>query len=215
MRATGRLAGRHEARASAKSEHPVSTALRLALGLPIDGEHDIDWDAVFRVVASEYLVVLAWLRSGRLIRSSAPPGISARWRRAVLANDSHGRRQLDALHEILDALGRVGITPIALKGIPLAQRLYGEPFVRCTSDIDLFVETRDRPAAARALDSHGWRRTGGGPPWHEARERSDEAGTLHLELHSSLVCDHLAHLPVPAPAATMVTVEARSVPAHA
>lgn len=210
-RGAGRGSGAARADATGSA---AAIALRLAMGRPIDGPGTIDWGAVHRVAASEYLVVLAWLRSGRAIRAHASAELSARWRRAVLANDAHGRRQLAAAADALATLRSAGVDATLLKGIPLAQRLYGEPFVRCTSDIDLFVDERSRMVAAHALDSLGWRRTSGAPPWHEARERRDGSETLHLELHSSIVCDHLRHLPVPAAAAAAVEVAGVAMPAH-
>ena len=57
------------------------------------------------------------------------------------------------------ALAGRGIPVLVLKGLPLAQRLYGTPFARGSVDIDLLVPPDAVTAAERALIGAGWRRS--------------------------------------------------------
>jgi hypothetical protein len=172
--------------------HPVTAALRLALGRPVELEA-VDWVSVFAVALRERLAALAWLRSGDTIRESAPRDVVDRWRTLAVSADQRGRERLTLLAGALQALSQRGIAPVVLKGMPLSLRLYGDPFVRSSDDIDLFVDAGQRGAARSALESLGWRVVDGAPPWDELFTLG--AGSmLYLELHERLVTDYLAHL---------------------
>ncbi len=61
---------------------------------------------------------------------------------------------------VLDALARVGVTPVLLKGFGLASRLYPEqPFARPASDVDVLVLPEEVPRAESALATLGLRLT--------------------------------------------------------
>ena len=113
------------------SANPVTVALRLALGLEL-GTERADWVAVFAVALRERLAPLAWLRSGTVIRESAPRDVVDRWRTLAVTVDRRGRERLALLATALDALRGRGIEPLVLKGMPLSERLYGDPFVRAS-----------------------------------------------------------------------------------
>src|SRR5688572_24367882 len=192
----------------------VAVALRLALGTPSLADRHADWSHVFDVASRELLVPLAWWRSGPLIRSHAPPAIGHAWRRTALAAHLRGQQQLELLRIATGALDDAGVEAVVLKGMPLGERLYGDPFVRCSADIDLYVPARQRTRATVALETVGWRRGTGGPPWHETWSLWRDETEFHLEVHSSLVSDHLAHLPVGAPEIAIMAVGGEVVRAH-
>jgi hypothetical protein len=131
----------------------------------------------------------------------------------VVADHEFRRRQLAALLELTQALEEAGCAPVVLKGAPLAQRLYGDPLLRPTSDLDLYVALEQRERSLGILRSHGWRHREGAPPWEEVFERSDGPYHLHLELHYSLRDDTLAHIPLPPPCVERVTIDGVSLPA--
>jgi hypothetical protein len=54
----------------------------------------------------------------------------------------------------------------------------------------------------------------GGAPWHETWSLTRDDRTHHLEVHSSLVSDHLAHLALPPPCASATRVAETAVQAH-
>ena len=190
----------------------VATAIRLALGTPSTDDRAADWPLVLEVARRELLAAVAWTRSRPFIRDHADTETVMAWRRAAVAADLRGERQLDVLRNTLASLAGRGVNAVVLKGLPLGARLYGDAFVRCSSDVDLYVRAADRSTAAATLGALGWVREDGVAPWHEAWKRSTGDETEHLELHSLLVCDHLAHLPVPTPTVAHLEVGGVLVP---
>lgn len=72
-------------------------------------------------------------------------------RRQAMANAAIAIRVKRLLMETLDALAGEGITPVLLKGVGLAQRLYPEPFLRATSDVDLLLDPADMQRAQQVM----------------------------------------------------------------
>jgi hypothetical protein len=192
----------------------VVTSLRLALGSARVEDRDANWPVVFATASRELLASLGWARSGRFIRRYAGPEVVAEWRRAALATHLHGQRQLELLRGVIDAFETSGVGATVLKGLPLGERLYGDAFARGSADIDLHVPAAERPRAAAALRSLGWTHVDGAAPWHEAWSQRCDDAEFHLELHSSLVSDHLVHLPVPRPEVARDRVADVPVPTH-
>src|SRR5690348_9242934 len=192
----------------------LGVVLRLALGLARADDAAADWPLVFDAAARELLAPLAWARSGPFIRRHADAEVTALWRRAAMAAHVRGERQLEVLQEVSTSLQAADVQAVVLKGLPLGERLYGHPYARCSADIDLYVAAGARERAADVLTTLGWRRTDGGPPWHESWSRFFGMTEYHVELHSRLVSDHLAHVPTPAPTSTTVAVAGVDVRAH-
>lgn len=182
--------------------------LRLALGAGESGppRTPADWPLVFEIALRERCASLAWLRSGEVVRRQAPPGVVARWRAHVLRDHTYRERQFDALRDALAALRNARIDAVVLKGAPLADRLYGDPFARPSGDLDLLVAPAERPRARAALIDAEWRHVGGEAPWEEVFTNGDAAAQVHLELHESLTDNELAHLPWPAPQTAVVSL---------
>ncbi len=111
---------------------------------------------------------------GRLPPEDAP--LRQRFERlaaAVRLQDALLRR---ALEEALEALAGAGVSPVALKGPALADRIYPDPSLRPAGDLDLLVAEPELEAAAAALLRIGFTR---GPPLQEAYQRSHHH---HLQL---------------------------------
>jgi hypothetical protein len=193
----------------------LAVALRLAFGRarPEDGRSD--WPLVFDAASRELLAPLAWNRSGPFIRRHADGGTTAAWRRASIAAHVRGGRQLELVREATMALATVGVDAVVLKGLPLGHGLYGDPFVRPMSDIDLHVPAAQRGHAAATLRGLGWQSVDGAAPWHETWSSMADGSEYHLELHSLLVSDHLAHLRAPAPLSARADVAGVELPVHA
>lgn len=66
----------------------------------------------------------------------------------------------------LDALAASGLTPVVLKGIPLAERLYGDAGHRASTDVDLWVLPADAARAQHALEGLGLRPAPANEPHH-------------------------------------------------
>jgi hypothetical protein len=184
----------------------VALALRLALGRATDADGAASWGAAFDAASRELVAPLAWARSRAVIRQFADAHTANAWRRAAMATHLRGQRQLQLLREATGALAHAGVDSVVLKGLPLGEHLYGDAFVRCSADIDLYVPASQRAKASAALANLGWRSTDGGAPWHETWSLWRDETSHHLELHSSLLSDHLAHLAAPPPTAAAVCV---------
>jgi len=193
----------------------LAVALRLAFGHPRPEDGRADWSLVFDAASRELLAPLAWSRSGLFIRRHADAGITATWRRAAIAAHLRGGHQLELARDATTALNAVGVDAVVLKGLPLGHRLYGDPFVRCMSDIDLYVPAPQRAHAAATLRGLGWRSVDGAAPWHESWSAISGGSEYHLELHSWLVSDHLAHLRTPSALSARAAVAGVELPVHA
>lgn len=79
----------------------------------------------------------------------------------------------------LDALAKIDVVPVVLKGLPLGARLYPSPLLRTSRDVDLLVAREDIERAALALEHAGFEQQG--PP--ERHHLALRLGTELLELH--------------------------------
>lgn len=61
-----------------------------------------------------------------------------------------------AFLSILDALCLSGIPVVVLKGFPLSRKLYGDPYLRITGDIDLLLKPQDISRAISILSAAGY-----------------------------------------------------------
>ena len=176
-----------------------------------------EWPAILAFATRERLAALAWRRSARFIRSSAPPECSARWRGVAAGCDAEGRRAVEALHDLVAALDADGIESVALKGPALGERLYGDAFVRPLNDLDVYVPADARARAAGALAAAGWRLDEPAAPLEESFRKEFGGRLVFVEVHSSLTDDALTwHLRLPAPESVPLRVGGgeRTVRAH-
>jgi putative nucleotidyltransferase-like protein len=172
-------------------ESAVRDALRLALGR---AQWSVgDWTSVLEVARVERLLGIAWLRSGAGIRAIAPASVVATWRAAALQLDERARAQLETLARLSDLLRSHGATAIILKGPPLSTRLYGEPGVRHSVDLDLLVAASARFTTRQALEAAGWIKWLGDAPWDECFYRRQGGAVEYLEVHSHLLGEALSH----------------------
>ena len=139
--------------------------LRLALGAGNAAEQRetlaavADWPAVARLVAHNRVgtLFLSGIRSGGLDvpDPAVARGLARQRRREVL----RGARQLVAMQGAVAALDAAGVPSLILKGLPLGQRAYGNPFAKSAVDLDLLVPDESFATAAGVLRGAGWRRT--------------------------------------------------------
>lgn len=173
------------------------------------------WRAVLGVAVRERCAALAWIRAGTLIQRHAPPETATAWRQLYITISARGHVQIAAASEAAAHLQRQGVHPITVKGFPLAATLYGDATARACTDIDWFVPSEERLTTRHALVSGGWIHNGSAPPWDETFERPSSHGTMHLEVHSSLMHPRFEYLPVPAPEYEPMLVEGVAVRRHA
>ena len=117
-----------------------------------------DWPALASLAAHHRVETL--LVSGLRTGGVRPPDpevertLERRRRRGV----RRGMRQLAAMRQLTAAFAARDIPCLFLKGLPLGQRVYGDPFAKCSVDIDLLVPDDAFAAAAGALRELGGRR---------------------------------------------------------
>ena len=180
-------------------------ALRLGLGTgtPAPDRERLcrvaDWPAVAGLAVHHRVgpLLLRGIRAGgvRVADAAVERNLERRRRNVVL----RGMRQLDAMRRAAEGLDARGVPWLILKGQPLGQRLYGDPFTKTSLDIDLLVPPDGFAAAARALRDLGWRRTmpnfaetPARTRWYDALEKEhvfvDPRGGK-LELHRRLLAN--------------------------
>jgi hypothetical protein len=117
-------------------------------------EEGFDWDAVRGGVQREGIAPLLYaIARGRDL---LPPALEEELRLAYFSN---ARRNLLLFHElarVLQQLEAHGIPTIVLKGVALAEAVYGSPAVRPMCDADLLVRREDAPSTLQALAGLGY-----------------------------------------------------------
>jgi hypothetical protein len=151
--------------------------------------------AAFDAAGWERLVEDAW-RHGLLAplvarlppdAAGLPPEVRNRLRRLVagLRLAAGPLRSTEA--EVLAALAAAGIPAVALKGRSLAERLYPDPDLRPSTDVDVLVPAADLDRAAEALAARGFRLDGSGHLDYQRRHHRHVSllreGTPPVELH--------------------------------
>lgn len=186
--------------------------LRLAEGRPLAAE-PTQWPSLFALAERERLLGIIWKESADTLRRNAPE-IAARWQRRAILLGVHAERQLELLATTVAALQESGVDSVVLKGLPLAQRLYGDYTVRPSLDFDLYVPLAQRAVAGRALAEIGWRSVSGAAPDEERFERGEAFRPHVLEVHSTALDDALLdHVRLPVEPC-QVMVGGHQLPAH-
>ncbi|MGH7664855.1 MAG: nucleotidyltransferase family protein [Gemmatimonadaceae bacterium] len=206
------VGGRQASRVDLR-RHAVAL-LRLTLGYDLRASDRCAWEGVFRMAARERCAALAWLRSRETISRLAPARVVAAWRREVVRASEHGCRQLGRYAVFLHRLDDAGAEPVVLKGMPLSQRLYSDPFVRLAHDLDVVVRPDRRDIARSIAVELGWRRVAGTAPFEENFAWHDERERMWIDLHSSALSDRLSHLHLPLPEHAPCAIHGFSFRAH-
>jgi hypothetical protein len=137
------------------------------------------------------LLFAALRRNGVVLDSSLRPYLMTSFAREAMRNDVYRAVCRSAL-ETLEA-SRVSV--LVLKGAALAEAVYDQPAQRHCHDIDLLVAPEDVGRARCALDTAGFRSTGGSQPFGSFGVRLGHASGLPLELHTELFALPFYRLP--------------------
>jgi hypothetical protein len=125
-----------------------------------------------------------------LVEPALAPEARARARARLAIERLAQERIHDALDEALRALAAASIETVVLKGPVLSERLWGDPFARPTSDVDLAVSPRDLDRALGALGELGWRDEHAGLRYFRETHHHvtlARPGSPPLELHHRLL----------------------------
>lgn len=168
---------------------PDFAAVSQALQLP-----DLDWATFWDLAGRQEVrpLVARTLARARLLDELPAPARAAAdaARVETTAQNLAARAELRA---IASELGNLGIPVMPLKGVELAQRVYGGLDARRCGDIDILVRERDWEPAWHALRARGYRPlTTVSPgvrehPFHDVPlVRTTESGGFAVELHHQL-----------------------------
>ena len=147
----------------------------LRLSLPLGGDAHADAQLLAQVADLDALAALATrhqvrgllLRAGEQAAQGNPSGplavLAEKLREDSAAPGAAGvvrsaMGQLFELRRLATSLDACEVPFLVLKGLPLAQRLYGDPFVRRAVDIDLLVAPESFAPARQAVLAVGFRR---------------------------------------------------------
>ncbi|PYV17999.1 MAG: hypothetical protein DMG07_04750, partial [Acidobacteria bacterium] len=95
-----------------------------------------------------------WRRSGIMAR--VPAGVAERFASARRMNLERNRRLAAQLAEAAAALEAGGVPALAVKGLDLAERCYGDLGLRVLYDLDLVIRPGDRRRALELLGALGY-----------------------------------------------------------
>lgn len=134
-------------------------------------------------------------------RTSLSQSVVNAFQQDTRAIAEQGLRTVAASRELLVRFNDAALPLLFLKGQPLGQLAYGEPFLKMSADIDILVRPEDLLAAASILDGLGYRTNvprdrARIAEWHRFAKESVwvRDGSPPVELHSR-VADHPALLP--------------------
>jgi hypothetical protein len=115
-----------------------------------------NWDLLFEnaLVHGVESVLCHHLMDSNVTLPSDLRSSTERWLKVRTLWQSHARH---ALNEALEALDTAAVPTVALKGPLLGERLYPNPFLRPSADLDLLVSRSDLDRATEALESIGYR----------------------------------------------------------
>ena len=147
----------------------------------------------------EALPALAALDPGGLVAEAGRHGLSGLVRHALEGAGAHlpeaeaEQLRRDALGiragvvrvkrmlaRALEALAASGLVPVVLKGVPLAERLYGDAGHRASTDVDLWVPPAEAGRARQALEALGLRPAARNEPHHLELHGPEGLVELHL-----------------------------------
>jgi hypothetical protein len=137
----------------------------------LDGVSAERWPALLDTARRHGLLAAL---SGRLPEGDA--ALRARFDRLAAAARLRDAALRGSLEEILPALAGAGVIPCALKGPMLADRIYPDPGLRPSSDLDLLVQESALDEATAALEARGFR-IDPRPAWRDERRHGHH---LHL-----------------------------------
>jgi len=114
------------------------------------------WSRIFDRAAEQEVLPLVYRNLRLLGFAGVPETARSKFAAAFRSNALRNVLAARELSRLLALLADAGIPVIPLKGLALAQRLYGDIALRSSGDIDLLVPPRHAVAAARVLTANGY-----------------------------------------------------------
>ncbi len=115
------------------------------------------WPMILDRAYAHQVYPLLYRNLWRLGFPGVPPAVQTELKSAYLANALRNQLFAEELARLLKFLGEAGIPVIPLKGVALAQSLYGDPAARVCSDIDILVPPAKVAQAIDLIPASGYR----------------------------------------------------------
>ena len=156
----------------------------------------LQWPLVLERAYAHQVYPLLYRNLRELGFPGVPDAVQAELKGAFLANALRNQLLAEELARLLGLLGEAGIPVIPLKGVTLAQSLYGDPASRVCADIDILVPPNTVPEALGLILASGYRDDFREPFFcdlvmrygrHYDVVREDRAFSYLLELHWKFV----------------------------
>ena len=116
----------------------------------------LQWPLVLEHAYSHQVYPLLYRSLRELGFPGVPESVQTELKGAYLANAIRNQLLAEELARLLGLLGEAGIPVIPLKGVTLAQSLYGDPAARVCSDIDILVPAGEAVRARRIFLMNGY-----------------------------------------------------------
>ena len=156
----------------------------------------LQWPLVLERAYAHQVYPLLYRNLRELGFPGVPQPVQAELKGAYLANALRNQLFAEELARLLKLLGEAGIPVIPLKGVTLAQSLYGDPAARVCSDIDILVPPAKVTQAMNLIPASGYRSDFNDSFFlkvvrrhgrHYDAVREDQGISFLLELHWKLV----------------------------
>ena len=116
----------------------------------------LDWDALRRRSEEHQVLPLIYRSLRALEFQGVPVEVQAKLKADFRQNAVRNMLFVAELARLLRLLGEAGIRVMPLKGVTLAESLYGDPAMRVCSDIDILVPAGDALRARRLILANGY-----------------------------------------------------------
>lgn len=129
---------------------PANSRIQELLATPLR------WPPVLESARSQQVFPLLYRNLCQGGFSGVPEPVQSELKGAYLANALRNQLLAEELARLLSLLGEAGIRAIPLKGVALAQSLFGDVGARVCSDIDILVPAEEAVPARRIIIANGY-----------------------------------------------------------
>jgi hypothetical protein len=120
---------------------------------------ELDWSGLWNLALRHEVQPLAWawLRFREERHAAVPAQLAQAAERRFFATALRNRSRAAELRTVLQTLQRSGVEAMPVKGVALAELVYGEAAPRTFDDLDIVVRRKDLGDAREALAAIGYR----------------------------------------------------------
>jgi hypothetical protein len=156
----------------------------------------LEWSLLLERAYTHGVYPLVYCNLRQLGFSAVPQMVQTELKRAYMANALRNQLLAEDLARLLHLLSTAGIPAIPLKGIALAESLYGDQYTRVCADVDLLVPPVHCHRAIEVILSAGYpdvyhnaffRKLALRHGRHYSFQRNDAGPSTYVELHWRLV----------------------------